>query len=249
MFETTIQFKPREQWRPGMTPERWSTSSTGRAGSGLTNVWVAADPQPHRHARDRHQEPCGRQGRRRRPRHHRSADDADRSGGTHVPGVSSALAERLTGGRYIDVEVDRLAAARHGLSVADVQAVVATAIGGDNVGEVIQGRERYPINVRYPREVRDSLERLRQLPFVTARGCAGAAPGRRQDRRRGRAADAEERERPPLGLGLCRRSRPRPALGGERHAGRGDARRPGARRATPSPGRASSSTSSAPRPG
>jgi Cu(I)/Ag(I) efflux system membrane protein CusA/SilA len=87
-----------------------------------------------------------------------------------VAGVSSALAERLTGGRYIDVDVDRLTAARYGLSVADVQAVVSTAIGGDNVGEVIQGRERYPVNVRYPREIRDSLERLRQLPFVTEKG-------------------------------------------------------------------------------
>ena len=87
-----------------------------------------------------------------------------------VPGVSSALAERLTGGRYIDVEVDRAAAARFGLSVADVQAVVSTAIGGDNVGEVIQGRERYPINVRYPREIRDSLQGLRELPFVTDKG-------------------------------------------------------------------------------
>jgi Cu(I)/Ag(I) efflux system membrane protein CusA/SilA len=87
-----------------------------------------------------------------------------------VPGLSSALAERLTGGRYIDVDVDRLAAARYGLSVADVQAIVSTAIGGDNAGELIQGRERYPINVRYPREIRDSLERLRQLPFVTEKG-------------------------------------------------------------------------------
>lgn len=82
----------------------------------------------------------------------------------NVPGVTSALAERLTGGRYIDVDVDRLAAARYGLSVADVQAVVSTAIGGENVGEVIQGR------VRYPREVRDSLEKLCQLPFVTEKG-------------------------------------------------------------------------------
>jgi Cu(I)/Ag(I) efflux system membrane protein CusA/SilA len=87
-----------------------------------------------------------------------------------VPGVSSALAERLTGGRYIDVDVDRAAAARYGLSVADVQSIVSTAIGGDNVGEVIQGRERFPINVRYPREVRDSLQRLRELPFVTEKG-------------------------------------------------------------------------------
>lgn len=82
----------------------------------------------------------------------------------NMPGVTSALGERLTGGRYIDVDVDRLAAARYGLSVADVQAVVSTAIGGENVGEVIQGR------VRYPREVRDSLEKLCQLPFVTEKG-------------------------------------------------------------------------------
>jgi Cu(I)/Ag(I) efflux system membrane protein CusA/SilA len=87
-----------------------------------------------------------------------------------VPGVSSALAERLAGGRYIDVDVDRAAAARHGLSVADVQAIVSTAIGGENVGEVVIGRERFPINLRYPRELRDSLERLRTLPFVTERG-------------------------------------------------------------------------------
>jgi Cu(I)/Ag(I) efflux system membrane protein CusA/SilA len=87
-----------------------------------------------------------------------------------VPGVSSALAERLAGGRYIDVDVDRAAAARHGLSVADVQAIVSTAIGGENVGEVVSGRERFPINVRYPREIRDSLERLRTLPFVTDKG-------------------------------------------------------------------------------
>src|SRR5262249_35786901 len=87
-----------------------------------------------------------------------------------VPGVSSALAERLTGGRYIDVDVDRPAAARHGLSVAHVQGIVSTAIGGDNVGEGLQGPGRYPINVRYPREIRDSLERLRVLPFVTAKG-------------------------------------------------------------------------------
>jgi Cu(I)/Ag(I) efflux system membrane protein CusA/SilA len=66
--------------------------------------------------------------------------------------------------------VDRAAAARYGLNVADVQAIVSTAIGGDNVGEVIQGRERYPISVRYPREIRDSMQRLRELPFVTDKG-------------------------------------------------------------------------------
>lgn len=84
-----------------------------------------------------------------------------------VPGVSSALAERLTGGRYIDVDIDRAAAARCGLNVADVQDIVSGAIGGDEVGETVEGLARYPINVRYPREIRDSLEGLRTLPVLT----------------------------------------------------------------------------------
>ena len=171
MFETTIQFKPREQWRPGMTPDRL-VEELDRVVKvpGLSNVWVP----PIRNRIDMLatgiKSPVGIKV--------AGADLAtiDRLAGQieaavkDVPGVASALAERLTGGRYIDVDVDRAAAARHGLSVAEVQAIVSTAIGGDNVGEVIQGRERYPINLRYPREVRDSLQRLRELPFVTGRG-------------------------------------------------------------------------------
>lgn len=171
MFETTIQFKPRSQWRPGMTPDRL-VEELDRAVKvpGLSNVWVP----PIRNRIDMLatgiKSPVGIKV--------AGADLATIDALTTrieaavkgVPGVSSALAERLTGGRYIDVDVDRIAAARYGLSVAEVQAVVSTAVGGENVGEVIQGRERYPINVRYPREIRDSLERLRQLPFVTARG-------------------------------------------------------------------------------
>jgi Cu(I)/Ag(I) efflux system membrane protein CusA/SilA len=87
-----------------------------------------------------------------------------------VPGVSSALAERLTGGRYVDVQIDRAAAARYGMNIADVQSVVSAAIGGDNIGEAVEGLQRFPINLRYPREVRDSLEQLRQLPVLTERG-------------------------------------------------------------------------------
>jgi Cu(I)/Ag(I) efflux system membrane protein CusA/SilA len=87
-----------------------------------------------------------------------------------VPGVTSAFAERLTGGRYIDVRVDRAAAARYGLNVSDVQSVVSAAIGGENIGETIEGRRRFPINVRYPRELRDSVEKLKQLPIVTEAG-------------------------------------------------------------------------------
>jgi len=171
MFETTIQFKPRGEWRPGMTPDQL-VEELDRVVKvpGLSNVWVP----PIRNRIDMLatgiKSPVGIKV--------AGADLAsiDRLTGQieaavkSVPGVSSALAERLTGGRYIDIDVDRAAAARYGLSVADVQSIVATAIGGENVGEVIQGRERFPINVRYPREFRDSLQRLRELPFVTAKG-------------------------------------------------------------------------------
>ena len=76
----------------------------------------------------------------------------------------------MTGGRYVDVQIDRHAAARYGLNMADVQSIVASAIGGENVGETVEGRARFPINLRYPRELRDSPERLRQLPVVTPTG-------------------------------------------------------------------------------
>jgi len=87
-----------------------------------------------------------------------------------VPGVSSALAERLTGGRYVDVTIDRAAAARYGLNIADVQSVVAGAIGGENVTETVEGRARFPVNLRYPREVRDTPQRLVSLPVLTPMG-------------------------------------------------------------------------------
>ncbi len=87
-----------------------------------------------------------------------------------VQGVTSAFAERLSGGRYIDIDIDRDAAARYGLNVADVQSVVSAAIGGDNVGETVEGLQRFPINIRYPREIRDSIEGLRNLSVLTERG-------------------------------------------------------------------------------
>jgi Cu(I)/Ag(I) efflux system membrane protein CusA/SilA len=171
MFETTIQFKPRDQWRAGMSPSKL-VEELDRVVKvpGLSNVWVP----PIRNRLDMLatgiKSPVGIKVAGA------DLDTIDRlttqieAVVKGVPGVSSALAERLTGGRYVDVDVDRAAAARHGLSVADVQALVSTAIGGENVGEVVAGRERFPINLRYPREIRDSLERLRQLPFVTEKG-------------------------------------------------------------------------------
>ncbi|MFM0500644.1 efflux RND transporter permease subunit [Paraburkholderia caffeinilytica] len=171
MFETTIQFKPRSEWRPGMTPEKLvdELDRTVKV-PGLSNVWVP----PIRNRLDMLstgiKTPVGVK---------ISGPDLGQidqvaaqveAAVKTVPGVTSALAERLNGGRYIDVDIDRLAAARYGLAVADIQSIVSTAIGGENVGEVIAGRERFPINIRYPREVRDSLEKLRELPVVTERG-------------------------------------------------------------------------------
>ncbi|MDR6406675.1 efflux RND transporter permease subunit [Paraburkholderia terricola] len=171
MFETTIQFKPRDQWRPGMTPEKLvdELDRTVKV-PGLSNVWVP----PIRNRLDMLstgiKTPVGVK---------ISGSELSQIDGIaaqieaavkNVPGVTSALAERLNGGRYIDVDIDRLAAARYGLAVADIQSVVSSAVGGDKVGEVIAGRERFPINIRYPREIRDSLEKLRELPVVTERG-------------------------------------------------------------------------------
>ncbi|MBU9421548.1 efflux RND transporter permease subunit [Burkholderia gladioli] len=171
MFETTIRFKPRSQWRPGMTPRKLvdELDRTVRV-PGLSNVWVP----PIRNRLDMLstgiKTPVGVKitGPELAGIDRVAAQVEQAVKG--VPGMSSALAERLNGGRYIDVDIDRLAAARYGLSVAELQSFVTTAIGGENLGEVIAGRERYPISVRYPREVRDSLDALRQLPVLTERG-------------------------------------------------------------------------------
>lgn len=105
-----------------------------------------------------------------------------------VPGVSSALAERLEGGRYVDIRIDRQKSARYGVSVDELQSPVSTLVGGDNIGEVIPGRERYPINLRYPRDLRDNVDALRVLPVVTASGSRGA----------GELADIVVTEGPPM---------------------------------------------------
>ncbi|NPU92085.1 MAG: efflux RND transporter permease subunit [Gammaproteobacteria bacterium] len=171
MFETTIRFKPREQWRPGMTPENLveELDRVVRV-PGLTNIWVP----PIRNRIDMLatgiKSPIGvKISGTDLAAIDRIAAQVEQAAKT-VPGVSSALAERLTGGRYIDVRIDRTRAARYGLNIADVQAVVSSAIGGENIGETVEGLARFPINVRYPWEWRDSLERLRQLPILTPLG-------------------------------------------------------------------------------
>jgi Cu(I)/Ag(I) efflux system membrane protein CusA/SilA len=171
MFETTIQLRPRSEWRPGMTPERL-IEELDRAVQvpGLTNVWVP----PIRNRIDMLatgvKSPIGVKVSGPDLAAIDAAARAIEQAARAVPGVSSAVAERVAGGRYINVDIDRFAAARYGLNVEDLQAVVSGAIGGENIGEVIDGRARYPINVRYPREIRDSLEALIALPIVTDQG-------------------------------------------------------------------------------
>jgi Cu(I)/Ag(I) efflux system membrane protein CusA/SilA len=171
MIETVIQLKPQSEWRPGMTPEKL-VEELDRVVRlpGLSNIWIP----PIRNRIDMLatgiKSPLGIKV---------SGNDLEEIGRVsaavertvkEVPGVSSALAERVSGGRYIEVTIDRHAAARYGLTIMDVQSVVSAAIGGENIGETIEGRSRFPINVRYPRESRDSIEKLRQLPIVTERG-------------------------------------------------------------------------------
>jgi Cu(I)/Ag(I) efflux system membrane protein CusA/SilA len=171
MFETTIQFKPREKWRPGMTPEKL-VEELDKAVKvpGLSNIWVP----PIRNRIDMLatgiKSPIGvKISGTKLADINRIAQDVERVAKT-VPGVSSALAERLTGGRYVDVHINREAAGRYGLNIADVQSVVSSAVGGETIGETVEGLARFPINVRYPRELRDSLENLRQLPVLTELG-------------------------------------------------------------------------------
>ncbi|MBD8531634.1 MULTISPECIES: efflux RND transporter permease subunit [unclassified Massilia] len=171
MFETTIQFKPRDQWRPGMTTDKL-VEELDRVVKvpGLSNIWVP----PIRNRIDMLatgiKSPVGvKVAGTSLQEIDRVAAEIERIVKT-VPGVSSALAERLNGGRYIDVNINRDQAARYGLNIADVQSVVSAAIGGDNIGETVEGLQRFPINVRYPREIRDSVENLRQLPVLTPRG-------------------------------------------------------------------------------
>ncbi|MFC3458430.1 MULTISPECIES: efflux RND transporter permease subunit [Massilia] len=171
MFETTIQFKPRDQWRPGMTTDKL-VEELDRVVKvpGLSNIWVP----PIRNRIDMLatgiKSPVGVKVAGT------SLQEIDRVAGEierivkTVPGVSSALAERLNGGRYVDVDINRDQAARYGLNIADVQSIVSAAIGGDNIGETVEGLQRFPINVRYPREIRGSIENLRQLPVLTPRG-------------------------------------------------------------------------------
>ncbi|HEY2395823.1 MAG TPA: efflux RND transporter permease subunit [Paraburkholderia sp.] len=171
MVETTIRFKPQDQWRPGLTkPKLIEELDRAVHLPGLTNLFVP----PIRNRLDMLatgiKSPIGiKVFGNDLTTIDKVAAEIERVAKT-VPGVSSALAERLTGGRYVNIDIDRAAAARYGLNIADVQDLVSSAIGGDAIGETIEGRQRFPISVRYPRELRDDVQRVRDLPLLTPMG-------------------------------------------------------------------------------
>jgi len=171
MFETTVTFKPRDQWRAGMTPEKLRAELDAAVKiPGLTNLWVP----PIRNRIDMLatgiKSPIGIKV--TGPQIDviaRLSAEVERVAKT-VPGVNSALAERVAGGRYVDVRIRPEMAARYGMNQAELQRLIATVIGGDPIGETIEGRERYPIVLRYPHGQRDSLPALMQLPVVAPGG-------------------------------------------------------------------------------
>jgi len=171
MFETMIQFNPRSEWRPGMTPDKLiAEMDASLTLPGLANVWV----QPIRNRIDMLatgiKSPVGIKV---------AGPDLNEIGRIgqrieqvvkRVPGAASVFSERVSGGRYIQIHIRREAIARYGLSIKTVQEIVSLAIGGDNITQTIEGLQRFPVNVRYPREVRDSVEKLEALPIVTPLG-------------------------------------------------------------------------------
>jgi copper/silver efflux system protein len=171
MVETTVRFKPRDQWRPGMTPENL-VKELDRTLTlpGLANVWVP----PIRNRIDMLatgiKSPVGIKIAGTDPEVIDGVAHRIEQAVRKVPGVSSALAERLTGGRYIEVDIDRDAAARYGMNIDDVQSIITAAVGGQTIAETVEGLQRFPISVRYPRELRDSVSDLERLPIVTDDG-------------------------------------------------------------------------------
>lgn len=171
MIETTIQFKPMSEWRSGMNRQKLREELASIVQiPGLSNAWV----MPIRTRIDMLatgiKTPVGVKIAGPDLNVIQSLGQQVETVLKKVRGTTSVFAERTAGSRYVTIDIDRLKAARYGLSIEDIQEIVETAIGGMNVTQTVEGRERYPVNLRYPREIRDSLENLQLLPIVTMSG-------------------------------------------------------------------------------
>ncbi len=168
MIETTIQLKPREQWRPGVTIEDIKAELDRTVSfPGLTNAWLMPINARLQMLSTGIKTPVGVKiaGPDLEVIQRLGAEVEEVLAG--LPETQSVFAERVASARYIKITPDRMAMGRVGLSVADTQEIVASAVGGMNLTEVVEGRERYPVSLRYPAEDRDSLEKLKRLPIVT----------------------------------------------------------------------------------
>ena len=171
MIETMIQLKPRDEWRPGMTMDGIRDELNRRVDfPGLNNAWIMPIKTRIDMLATGIKTPVGIKISGPDLAVIESIGKSIEDALSDVPGTASVFAERVTGGRYIDIEVDRDRAARHGLDVEDVQDIVRTAVGGMNIAQTVEGLDRYPINVRYPQYVRNSLDNLKMLPIITPNG-------------------------------------------------------------------------------
>ena len=187
MIETTIRLKPKDEWRDGMTLEKLKAELDDLVQvPGISNVWIMPIKNRLDMLATGIKTPVGIKV--SGPDLGVIADIGEEIEKALKPveGTASVYAERVSGGRFIDVNINRKAAARFGLNVSDVQNVVRTAVGGMNVTQSVEGLERYPINLRYPRDVRDSAEKLKLLPIVTPTGpllpCIDVIPRTREVR-------------------------------------------------------------------
>lgn len=171
MIETFIQLKPRSEWREGMTTETLKQELDSLVKfPGLTNAWVMPIKTRIDMLATGIKTPVGIKVAGPDLAVIEDIGIQLESILGNVEGTASVYSERVAGGRYIKVDIDRERAARHGLNIADVQEVVASAIGGMNVTHTVEGLERYPVNVRYPQDYRNSPEQLALLPIVTGTG-------------------------------------------------------------------------------
>ncbi len=171
MVETTIQLKPRDEWRPDMTLEKLKRELDSLVKfPGLTNAWVMPIKNRIDMLATGIKTPVGVKVAGPDLKVIQRVGKQLEAVIKQVPGTVSVYSERVAGGRYVTINIDRRAAARFGLNIADVQEVVRTALGGMRVTQSVEGLERYPVNLRYPRQLRNSLEKIRNLPVVTPAG-------------------------------------------------------------------------------
>jgi Cu(I)/Ag(I) efflux system membrane protein CusA/SilA len=171
MIETTIMLKPEEQWRPGMTVEKLTRELDDAIQiPGLTNAWTMPIKTRIDMLSTGIKTPVGIKLAGPDLKVLEALGKEVESVIRTVPGTLSAYAERVMGGNYLDFEIDRKAIARYGLTVGDVQDVIQTAIGGMNITTTVEGLERYPVNLRYSRELRNNLEALNSVLVPTPMG-------------------------------------------------------------------------------